>query len=116
MDSIFRNDIFTQETSFFLRNTFILPSYLNDHYNIDLKDVKKIINDIKETSSVQQNSGNLSLSESLITESFMKRCFSKCKKFVLEDWVDYDELDCTMRCTLLHKKSFNLMKEVHKNI
>ncbi len=117
MSSIFRNDIFTQETSFFLRSTYLLPLYLREHkHTINSKDMNKVISDIKETSTVQQHSGLMSLPESFITEGLMKRCFSKCKQFVLEDWVDFDELDCTMKCTLLHKKALNLMKEVNKNI
>jgi hypothetical protein len=117
MNSIFREDISQQETSFFLKNTYLLPIYLKEQkYSMLSNDIKKIIDDVKETSSVQPATGHLSLSDSLVTENFMKRCFSKCKQFVLEDWVDYDELDCTMRCTLLHKKSFNLLKDVSKNI
>lgn len=115
--SIFRNDIFTQENSFFFRNTFLLPVFLKEQKHIiPQNEVNKIINDVKETFSIQQHSGLVSIPETIITENLMKRCFSKCKQFVLEDWVDYDELDCTMKCTLLHKKSLNIMKEVNKSI
>ena len=117
MNSIFRSDIVQQESSFFFKNTNLLPVYLREQkYQIPKTDILKTINDVKETSSVQPATGHLSLSESFITESFMKKCFNKCKQFVLEDWVDYDELDCTMRCTLLHKKSFSVLREVNENI
>jgi hypothetical protein len=117
MSTIFRNDIFSQENSFFLKNTYLLPRYINEQKHlIDSKEIKNIIQDVHEASTVQQHLGMVSLPESLVTESLMKRCFSKCKQFVLEDWVDFDELDCTMKCTLLHKKSMNIMKEINKNI
>lgn len=117
MDSVFRNDILQQETSFFLRNTFLLPTFIyGQKYVFDKEDVKSIINHVKEISQIQLTGGHLSFSSGVVTEGFMKRCFSKCKQFVMEDWVDYDELDCTMRCTLLHKKSLNVMKEVNKTI
>jgi hypothetical protein len=117
MSTIFRNDIFSQENSFYLKNTYLLPRYINEQKHlINSKEIKNIIQDVHEASTVQQHLGMVSLPESLITESLMKRCFSKCKQFVLEDWVDFDELDCTMKCTLLHKKSMNIMKEINKNI
>lgn len=30
--------------------------------------------------------------------NILRKCFNKCKKFVLEDWVDYSEIDCTLNC------------------
>ncbi len=116
MNSIFRDDITRQETSFFLKGSFLLPKYLGTTYSMNSNDVKKIINEVEENSSVHPANGKLIDSEGWVTESLMKKCFSKCKQFVLEDWVDYDELDCTMKCTLLHKKSLNLLREVQKNI
>ena len=116
MESVFRNDVTEQETSFFLRETFLLPVMLRqNNYAFASEDVRKVINDVKEALPVA-NTANVNFSDATITENFMKRCFNKCKRFVLEDWVDYDELDCTMRCTLLHKKSLNLMNDVNKNI
>jgi hypothetical protein len=116
MNSIFRSDIVEQESSFFFKSTNLLPVYLGQKYNIPNSDVMKTIDDVKETSAIQPATGHVSLSDSFITESLMKKCFNKCKQFVLEDWVDYDELDCTMRCTLLHKKSYSVLREVNENI
>jgi len=36
---------------------------------------------------------------SLYKNQIIRKCFNKCKKFVLEDWVDYKEMDCTLNCT-----------------
>ena len=117
MDSVFRSDITQQETSLFNKNTFLLPVYLrNQVYQLPKEDVKEIVNEIKENYYSQLPRGHVNMNDSLFTESIMKRCFGKCKSFVLEDWIDYDELDCTMKCTLLHKKSFEIMKDVYKNI
>ena len=115
--SIFRNDIWKQETAFFLKNTFILPKYLKENkYNLSIEDQIRFRNDIKEKANTNLPKGLLNLSEHYLTESFMKRCFKKCRQFVLEDWIDYDELDCTMKCAILHKKSYDIMRETHENI
>jgi hypothetical protein len=36
---------------------------------------------------------------SLYKNHIIRKCFNKCKKFVLEDWVDYKEMECTLNCT-----------------
>lgn len=36
---------------------------------------------------------------SLYKNQILRKCFNKCKKFVLEDWVDYNEIDCTLNCS-----------------
>ncbi len=36
---------------------------------------------------------------SLYKNLILRKCFNKCKKFVLEDWVDYNEIDCTLNCS-----------------
>jgi hypothetical protein len=116
MDSVFRNDIVEQEASSFLMNTFIIPSYLTAFkYNFPQTDIKRIVNDVK-SHEFRAPTGHLSVKDAYLTQSLMKRCFNKCREFVLEDWIDYDELDCTMKCTLVHKKSFEIMRETFKNL
>ena len=112
MASVFRSDILNYENSLFFKNTFLIPSYLNGHkYEIDQTDMKRIINDVKED-DIRMPKGNLSINDSYLSQNFMKKCFDKCRQFVLEDWIDYDELDCTMKCTLVHKESLEVMKDV----
>ncbi len=36
---------------------------------------------------------------SLYKNLILRKCFNKFKKFVLEDWVDYNEIDCTLNCS-----------------
>lgn len=36
---------------------------------------------------------------SLYKNLILRKCFNKCKKFVLEDWVDYNEIECTLNCS-----------------
>lgn len=36
---------------------------------------------------------------SFYKSQILKKCFNKCKKFVLEDWIDYKEIDCTLNCS-----------------
>ena len=115
--SIFRSDIWKQESASFFKNTFIIPKYLKEsRYNLTMEDQIRYRNDIKEKANMNLPKGLLNLSDHYLTESFMKRCFNKCRQFVLEDWIDYNELDCTMKCAILHKKSFEIMKETYENI
>lgn len=117
MDSFYQSDITKQETHFFLKNTFLIPRYLNDcKYEIPREETNKIINDIKNVESFSIPKGLLNASDPILTEKILNRCFSKCKKFVFEDWVDFDELDCSMKCTLINKKSCKIMKEAFKEI
>jgi hypothetical protein len=113
MDSnVFRSDVFNQETAFFLKDTFLVPKYLKaNKYVYNANDENRYLNDLKERVSLKLPRGHMNLSEHFLVESFMKKCFNKCRQFVLEDWIDYDELDCTMRCAVLHRKSYDIMKE-----
>lgn len=116
MDSVFRPDLLEQETHFFFKRTFLIPQYLSQHkYVIPYEEKKDIIENVKNAEIKIPRAQTLA-SDSYITENFMRRCFNKCKEFVLEDWIDYDELDCSMKCTLLHKKSLEIMKESYKNL
>ncbi len=112
MESVFRSDILKFENSLFFNNTFIIPSYLKSNkYEIEPVDVKRVVNDIKEA-DIRMPKGYLSINDTYVTQNLMTKCFDKCREFVLEDWIDYDELDCTMKCTLVHKESFEVMKDV----
>jgi hypothetical protein len=112
--SIFRNDIFSQETAFFLMNTFLVPKYLrSNQYVYTPKENKRYLDELKEKATLNLPKGHLNISEHYLVETFMKRCFNKCRQFVLEDWIDYDELDCTMRCAVLHRKSYEIMRETY---
>ncbi len=117
MDAIFRNDIIEQESSLFFKHTSLLPAYLRGHvYQMPQEQVSQAVNDIKENSELRLPRNYLNMNQSVFTDMVMKKCFNKCTNFVLEDWIDYDELDCTMKCSLMHKKSFDIMKDVFNNI
>ena len=116
MESVFRSDILRHENSLFFSNTFLIPTYLNSNkYEIETLDIKRIINDVKEN-DIKLPKGYLSINDTYVTQNLMKKCFDKCREFVLEDWIDYDELDCTMKCTLVHKESLEVMKDVFTNM
>jgi hypothetical protein len=117
MDSLYQSDLFKQETHFFLKNTFLIPRYLSENkYNLPREEEHKIIKDVKNIGNILIPKGLLNANDAIITEKIMTRCFDKCKKFVLEDWIDFDELDCTMKCTLVHKKSAQICKDAFKEI
>jgi hypothetical protein len=112
-----RSDIWELESAFYNKLTNIIPRYLHaNKYEISVDDQNKFRNEIKEKTGVNSPKGLLSLGDHYVAESFMKRCFTKCRQFVLEDWIDYDELDATMKCAILHKKSYEIMKETYNNL
>ena len=43
----------------------------------------------------------------------LRNCFNKCKKFVLEDWVDYSEIDCTLNCTEEVLNASNILESLN---
>jgi hypothetical protein len=112
-----RSDILELENAFYNKLTNLIPKYLQSNkYLISVEDQNKFRNEIKEKASINIPKGLLTLGDHYVAESFMKKCFTKCRQFVLEDWIDYDELDCTMKCAVLHKKSYDIMKETYNNL
>jgi hypothetical protein len=108
-------ELIDQESYFYFKETNLIPDYLKlNKYRFPSFQLNKFVNEVKQEGSVLKPRGYLSFNESYIVENLMRRCFNKCRQFILEDWIDYDELDCTMRCTLLHKNSLQMMKESHK--
>ena len=107
--NMFRKDIFEQENSFFFKNCMIIPRYLQMKYKFPLHQEVEFIDELQAQKDLSiRNVGQVN--EIGLTEKFMRNCFKKCKQFVLEDWIDYDEIDCTMKCALVHKKSFELLQ------
>jgi len=109
MAFMFRKDIFEQETSFFFKNSFILPKFLQIKYSLPITQEKDFIDEVHARKDMSVRNVT-HIDDLALTEMFMRSCFKKCKQFVLEDWVDYSEIDCTMKCALVHKKSFGLLQ------
>ncbi len=85
------------ETAFFNKFINLISKYLQSNkYQIPIEDQTKFRNEIIEKANINIPKGLLTLGEHYVAESFMKKCFSKCRQFVLKVWIDYDELDCTM--------------------
>ena len=109
MTSIFDSNFVDLETSWFKNQTSLYDRTNKVKYVIPKEGV-----DIFKSQFHANRSELLNLSkyvnDSLATENIMRRCFKKCNKFVLEDWIDYDELDCNLKCTSLHKEAFNALK------
>jgi hypothetical protein len=110
---MFRKDIFEQENSFFFKSCFLIPRYLTKSYIIPKADQDEFVKDALSNRDFSVKNVH-NYDQKGLTEIFMKNFFKKCKKFVLEDWIDYDEIDCTMKCSLVHKKSFDVLQEVLK--
>ena len=106
---MFRKDIFEQENAFFFENCSIIPKYLQMKYKLPLTQEVEFVDEVNAQKDLSiRNISNLN--DIALTERFMQGCFKKCKQFVLEDWIDYDEIDCTMKCALIHKKSFGILQ------
>lgn len=98
MDSIANPSYLTHELLNFLSDTSLLrENSLRQGYSVSSSRAEQFVkaylaqrlNSIpavpKELNSVYKN-------------HILRKCFNKCKKFVLEDWVDYNEIDCTLNC------------------
>lgn len=108
-------EVLEHEYQAFKNTVFVLPQLLRQTYKISESEKKQFVDELKG-SGITQVAPLYIRNDSYWTETVMKRCFKKCKQFVLEDWVDYDELDCTMKCTLLNKKAIDVLNETMKKV
>lgn len=111
MDSFFRKDVLDQETNLFFQNCFKVPGYLQIKYNFSLEDQLVFNRDLLFKNNLKVTLPLINNKKSLI-ETFMKTCFKKCKQFILEDYVDFDEIDCTMKCSNKSKESYQILENL----
>jgi hypothetical protein len=108
--SIFRKDVFSQESNFLFKHSFNIPKFLEIKYKITPEQQKEFYTEL-----IKRNNFNMHISplvrNEMLLESFTKSCFKKCKQFVLEDWVDFDEIDCTIKCGIKTKESFEILRK-----
>ena len=99
MDSIFNPNYvsfefknFINETNLIERNTKI------DGHSVSSEMAKRFVNQYlaEKYSRIPSIPTNLN---NVYKGKILRNCFNKCKKFVLEDWVDYSEIECTLNCT-----------------
>ena len=107
MSSIFSNSV--QESNWFLQQTSIYDRTNNLKYQIPQDQIDTFTIQFHANRSELLHLGK-NVNDSLVLENLMRRCFKKCNKFVLEDWIDYDELNCTLKCSSLHKNAYNILK------
>ena len=98
MDSIFNPNYIKHEI-----NNFINETNLIDHnskcqgHTVSQAHASRFVNrylseKFNKVPSIPSNLNNI------YKAKILRNCFNKCKKFVLEDWVDYSEIDCTLNC------------------
>ena len=107
MATIFRPDIINEEGNFFISQTFKLPR-ISNVYSISRLMNHNTLNQL----AIIDSNFNLvipQIHKNEFTEHFLKGCFKKCKQFVLEDWIDFDEVDCTVKCANKTKESFEIL-------
>lgn len=110
MSNVFDPQIMKMESDFFTAETSSYYNVNNVKYSIkksDLENLKLKFFGTKSTLFRQSSYHN----EAYALEQQMRNCFKKCNKFVLEDWIDYDELDCTLKCSISQKEAYKILKE-----
>ena len=108
MVNIFDKDIFRQESEWFHSQTSLYDQVNGVKYDIPEFQLKAFKTNFFGSKPDIINISKLK-NESYVSELFMRSCFKKCNKFVLEDWVDYDEVDCTLKCSSLYKEAYKLL-------
>ena len=111
MDSVFRKDVFGQETSSFFKQCFTIPKFLEVKYNLPLEEQQLFKKELLNKNNVNVNLPLID-NKKFLLETFMKGCFKKCKQFILDDYVDFDEVDCTMKCANKTKESYQLLENI----
>jgi hypothetical protein len=109
MASIFDSSIVKQESEWFTSQTNLYDSINTARYRICPKEKEALKNQIFGTKSTLLRPSKHA-NDSLALEHILRNCFNKCSKFVLEDWVDYNEVDCTTKCASLNKAAYEILK------
>ena len=110
MVSIFSPEVLREESKWFTSQTSLFDQTNQVKYNIPNQQYEAFRSNFYGNRS-QLLHLNKSIDQGFATEIILRRCFKKCNKFVLEDWIDYDELDCTLKCSSLQKQAYNLLQE-----
>ena len=109
MSSIFSPEVIENENKWFFQQTSLFDETNRVKYNLSNIQLNKLKDQFQGAKSSVLNSSKMH-NESATLELLMRRCFKKCNKFVLEDWVDYNELDCTLKCSILQKEAFSILQ------
>mmetsp|Transcript_33102 Transcript_33102/g.34414 ORF Transcript_33102/g.34414 Transcript_33102/m.34414 type:complete len:115 (-) Transcript_33102:103-447(-) len=109
MSSIFSQDVLEQESAWFTSQTSLFDQTNSVQYDIPQEQLDKLKSQFFSNRSELLHLPK-SANDNVALENIMRRCFKKCNKFVLEDWVEFDELDCTLKCASVHKQSYEALK------
>ena len=112
--SILNLNLLKQESEWFMSQTSLFDETNSVTYTIPPRQIEQFRTQFySNKSELLRPSKNIN--KSLVMENLMRRCFKKCNKFVLEDHIDYDELNCTLKCSSVHKQAYNLLLD-NRNI
>jgi len=111
MDSFFRRDVLEQESILFFQQCFSVPKFLQIKYNLPNEDQEVFNRELLFKNNLKVTLPIID-SKKFLLETFMRGCFKKCKQFVLEDYVDFDEIDCTMKCANKSKESYQILESL----
>lgn len=109
MSSIFDPQVLKIENNWFFKQTSLFDNTNNVKYNISKHELDKYKDQFLSSKSSITNASKMH-NESSTLEIIMRRCFKKCNKFVLEDWIEYNELDCTLKCSILQKNALKILQ------
>lgn len=102
-------EMLEQESEWFNQQTNLFEKTNTVKYDIPQSQLDSFKSQFHANRSELLNLGK-SANDQVALEHLMRRCFKKCNKFVLEDWIDYNELDCTLKCASLHKSAYKVLK------
>lgn len=113
MESPLSSNVIQNESEWFINQTDLIDK-TDVRYEIPAEQIKDFVVNAYSNRANFRPTG--AINQSNFLESVMRRCFRRCNKFVLEDWTDYSELDCTLKCSIQYKRAFQLLSEVNSNI
>lgn len=111
MDSFFRRDVLQQETDSFLHNCLTLPTYQKLRYKFPTFDENNIRRALFYSNNFKVNLP-VHADKTIMNELFLRGCFNKCRQYVLHKTVDYDEIDCTIKCSSKSAQSYEILKSL----
>ncbi len=110
MSNVFDSQVMNQEFKWFANQTSQYEESNSITYNLGKGELDRLKNQFFGSKSNIFRTSKLH-NEAYTLEYLMRHCFKKCNKFVLEDWIEQGELECTLKCANLQKEAFKILKE-----
>jgi hypothetical protein len=109
MSNLFDSQVQIQESNWFQSLTSNFDDTNKVKYRLPITEVERLKNKFFQNKSSLMRTSSFH-NDAYTLEVLLRKCFKKCNQFVLEDWIDNEELSCTLKCANLQKEAYEILK------